>query len=57
MSIFMEVGILLVTNYYEGLVMVLEFNSSGWRMVYDGDRLGFKGEGGVGVAALYSCSA
>lgn len=43
----MEVGILLVTNYYEELDMVLEFNSSGWRMVYDGDGLGFKGEGGV----------
>lgn len=26
-------------------------------MVYDGDGLGLIGEGGVGVAALYSCSA
>lgn len=29
MSIFMEIGILFVTNYYEGVEMVLEFNSIG----------------------------
>lgn len=26
-------------------------------MIYDGDGLGVIGEGGAGVAALYSCSA
>lgn len=57
MSIFMEEGILLVTNYYEGLHMVLDFNSLGGWVVYDGDGLRLKSEGGVGIAALYSCSA
>ena len=56
-SIFMGVGMLFVSNYYEGVEMVLEFNSlCGW-VVYDGDELGLMGEGGAGVAALYSCSA
>lgn len=29
MSIFMELGMLFVTNYYEGTDMMLEFNSMG----------------------------
>lgn len=56
-SIFMGVGMLFVSNYYEGVEMVLEFNSLGGWVVYDGDELGLMGEGGAGVAALYSCSA
>nr|WRO39213.1 NADH dehydrogenase subunit 6 [Eothenomys olitor] len=57
MSVFMEMGMLLVSNYYEGTDLVLEFNSLGGWAVYDGDGLGLMGEGGAGVAALYSCSA
>nr|YP_010902315.1 NADH dehydrogenase subunit 6 [Eothenomys eva]QYK92055.1 NADH dehydrogenase subunit 6 [Eothenomys eva] len=57
MSIFMEMGMLYVANFYEGMDVVLEFNSMGGWVVYDGDGLGLMGEGGVGVAALYSCSA
>nr|QHI39509.1 NADH dehydrogenase subunit 6 [Dicrostonyx torquatus]QHI39600.1 NADH dehydrogenase subunit 6 [Dicrostonyx torquatus] len=57
MSIFMEMGMLFVSHYYEGLDVVLEFNSMGGWAVYDGDGLGLMGEGGAGVAALYSCSA
>nr|ANS57400.1 NADH dehydrogenase subunit 6 [Eothenomys inez] len=57
MSIFMEMGMLFVANYYEAVDAVLEFNSMGGWVVYDGDGLGLMGEGGVGVAALYSCSA
>ena len=56
-SIFMGVGMLFVSNYYEGVEMVLEFNSLGGWVVYDGDEVGLMGEGGAGVAALYSCSA
>lgn len=44
-------------NYYEGIEMMLEFNSMGGWVIYDGDELGYIGEGGAGVAALYSCSA
>nr|UFR83392.1 NADH dehydrogenase subunit 6 [Phenacomys intermedius] len=57
MSIFMEMGMLFVANYYEGMDVVLEFNSLGGWAVYDSDGLGLMGEGGAGVAALYSCSA
>nr|YP_009865081.1 NADH dehydrogenase subunit 6 [Prometheomys schaposchnikovi]QKE47134.1 NADH dehydrogenase subunit 6 [Prometheomys schaposchnikovi]QKE47147.1 NADH dehydrogenase subunit 6 [Prometheomys schaposchnikovi] len=56
MSLFMELGMLFVTEYYEGTSVVLEFNSMGGWVVYDGDELGLMGEEGVGVAALYSCS-
>nr|QYK92263.1 NADH dehydrogenase subunit 6 [Microtus agrestis] len=57
MSIFMGVSMLFVANYYEGMDAMLEFNSMGGWVVYDGDGLGYMGEGGAGVAALYSCSA
>nr|QYK91821.1 NADH dehydrogenase subunit 6 [Neodon sikimensis]QYK92224.1 NADH dehydrogenase subunit 6 [Neodon sikimensis] len=57
MSAFMELGMLFVSNYYEGMNVMLEFNSMGGWVVYDGDGLGYMGEGGAGVAALYSCSA
>nr|UZC29795.1 NADH dehydrogenase subunit 6 [Microtus richardsoni] len=57
MSIFMEVGMLFLSKYYEGMELMLEFNSMGGWAVYDGDGLGLMGEGGAGVAALYSCSA
>lgn len=56
-SIFIELGITFVTNYYEGVEVVLNFNSMGGWVVYDGDELGLIGDGGAGVAALYSCSA
>nr|UFR83353.1 NADH dehydrogenase subunit 6 [Microtus cabrerae] len=57
MSIFMGMGMLFVANYYEGADVMLEFNSMGGWAIYDGDGLGYMGEGGAGVAALYSCSA
>nr|UFR83197.1 NADH dehydrogenase subunit 6 [Alticola tuvinicus] len=57
MSTFMEMGVLFVSDYYENTEMVLEFNSLGGWVVYDADELGLMGEGGAGVAALYSCSA
>nr|QYK92133.1 NADH dehydrogenase subunit 6 [Alexandromys limnophilus] len=57
MSTFMEVGMLFASEYYEGMDLMLEFNSMGGWVVYDGDELGLMGEGGAGVAALYSCSA
>nr|UFR83210.1 NADH dehydrogenase subunit 6 [Blanfordimys juldaschi] len=57
MSIFMGVSMLLVSNYYEGMEVMVEFNSMGGWVIYDGDGMGYMGEGGAGVAALYSCSA
>lgn len=48
---------LFVSDYYEGINVMLEFNSMGGWVVYDGDGLGLMGKGGGGVAALYSCSA
>nr|UFR83132.1 NADH dehydrogenase subunit 6 [Arvicola amphibius] len=57
MSILLELGVLFVSGVYEGTEIVLEFNSVGGWVVYDGDGLGLMGEGGAGVAALYSCSA
>ena len=48
---------LFVSDYYEGINVMLEFNSMGGWVVYDGDGLGLMDEGGAGVAALYSCSA
>nr|YP_010902224.1 NADH dehydrogenase subunit 6 [Microtus maximowiczii]QYK91899.1 NADH dehydrogenase subunit 6 [Microtus maximowiczii]QYK92107.1 NADH dehydrogenase subunit 6 [Microtus maximowiczii] len=57
MSTFMEVGMLIADGLYEGADLMLEFNSMGGWVVYDGDELGLMGEGGAGVAALYSCSA
>lgn len=44
-SIFMELGILFVMNYYDGVEIVLEFNSMDGRVVYDGDEMGLMGEG------------
>nr|QYK92042.1 NADH dehydrogenase subunit 6 [Microtus fortis] len=57
MSTFMEVSVLFVGDFYESADFMLELNSMGGWVVYDGDELGLMGEGGVGVAALYSCSA
>nr|YP_010130020.1 NADH dehydrogenase subunit 6 [Cricetulus sokolovi]QPZ50493.1 NADH dehydrogenase subunit 6 [Cricetulus sokolovi] len=57
MSMFMELGMTFVTKYYEGVELILSFNDVGGWVVYDGDELGLMGEGGAGVAALYSCSA
>ncbi|YP_009316447.1 NADH dehydrogenase subunit 6 (mitochondrion) [Phodopus roborovskii] len=57
MSMFMELGMSVVNKYYEGVDLILELNSMGGWVVYDGDELGLMGEGGAGVAALYSCSA
>nr|AKE36453.1 NADH dehydrogenase subunit 6 [Allocricetulus eversmanni] len=57
MSMFMEAGMAFVSKYYESMELMLSFNSMGGWVVYDGDELGLMGEGGAGVAALYSCSA
>nr|YP_003097147.1 NADH dehydrogenase subunit 6 [Tscherskia triton]ABS28788.1 NADH dehydrogenase subunit 6 [Tscherskia triton]WLV27705.1 NADH dehydrogenase subunit 6 [Tscherskia triton] len=57
MSMFMELGMTLVTEYYEGVGLMLNFDDVGGWLIYDGDELGLMGEGGAGVAALYSCSA
>nr|YP_004300470.1 NADH dehydrogenase subunit 6 [Microtus fortis calamorum]YP_010902237.1 NADH dehydrogenase subunit 6 [Microtus fortis]ADZ23255.1 NADH dehydrogenase subunit 6 [Microtus fortis calamorum]QOU10882.1 NADH dehydrogenase subunit 5 [Microtus fortis pelliceus]QYK91912.1 NADH dehydrogenase subunit 6 [Microtus fortis] len=57
MSTFMEVSVLFVGDFYESADFMLELNSMGGWVVYDGDELGLMGEGGAGVAALYSCSA
>lgn len=48
---------LFVGDFYESADFMLELNSMGGWVVYDGDELGLIGEGGAGVAALYSCSA
>lgn len=45
-------GRYVIGNYYEGVEIVLEFNSTGGWVVYDGDGLGLMGDGGAGVAAL-----
>nr|YP_004300444.1 NADH dehydrogenase subunit 6 [Microtus fortis fortis]ADZ23242.1 NADH dehydrogenase subunit 6 [Microtus fortis fortis] len=57
MSTFMEVSVLFVGDFYESADFMLGLNSMGGWVVYDGDELGLMGEGGAGVAALYSCSA
>nr|YP_009092228.1 NADH dehydrogenase subunit 6 [Lasiopodomys mandarinus]AFL55726.1 NADH dehydrogenase subunit 6 [Lasiopodomys mandarinus]AHG30931.1 NADH dehydrogenase subunit 6 [Lasiopodomys mandarinus]QRV60542.1 NADH dehydrogenase subunit 6 [Lasiopodomys mandarinus]QRV60555.1 NADH dehydrogenase subunit 6 [Lasiopodomys mandarinus]QRV60568.1 NADH dehydrogenase subunit 6 [Lasiopodomys mandarinus] len=57
MSVFMEVSVVLMSDYYEGVGVLVEFSSMGGWVVYDADGLGYMGEGGVGVAALYGCSA
>nr|YP_009490358.1 NADH dehydrogenase subunit 6 [Cricetus cricetus]AWH61882.1 NADH dehydrogenase subunit 6 [Cricetus cricetus] len=57
MSMLMELGMMFVTKYYEGVGLMLSFDSMGGWIVYDSDELGLMGEGGAGVAALYSCSA
>lgn len=43
-SIFMELGMLFLMNY-DGVEIVLEFNSMDGRVVYDGDEKGLMGEG------------
>lgn len=57
MGVLFEGGILLVSGEYEGVEIVVSINDMGGWVVYDGDELGLIGEGGAGVAALYSCSA
>lgn len=47
---------MFVTKYYEGAEIVLEFSSIGGWIIYDGEELGLMGEGGAGLAALYSHS-
>lgn len=56
-SIFMELGVVYADNYYDNIEIMLEFSSMGGWVIYDEDELGLMGEGGAGVAALYSCSA
>ncbi|YP_009538427.1 NADH dehydrogenase subunit 6 (mitochondrion) [Peromyscus maniculatus bairdii] len=57
-GIFMEMGVVYASNEYNlvNSVLVHNSNTGGW-VVYDSDELGLMGEGGAGVAALYSCSA
>nr|YP_009414154.1 NADH dehydrogenase subunit 6 [Neotoma mexicana]ASN66847.1 NADH dehydrogenase subunit 6 [Neotoma mexicana] len=57
MSIFMEVGMVYAVDDDNVVETVLGFSSLGGWVVYDSDELGLMGEGGAGVAALYSCSA
>nr|QOY44640.1 NADH dehydrogenase subunit 6 [Ellobius fuscocapillus] len=57
MCVFLELGLLIMVEYYEYLEPIVEFNSMGGWVVYDGDELGLMGDSGVGVAALYSSSA
>nr|YP_009414219.1 NADH dehydrogenase subunit 6 [Isthmomys pirrensis]ASN67003.1 NADH dehydrogenase subunit 6 [Isthmomys pirrensis]UZH93532.1 NADH dehydrogenase subunit 6 [Isthmomys pirrensis] len=58
MSVFMEVGVVYASDYYSLANFVLGYSvdGGGW-VIYDSDELGLMGEGGAGVAALYSCSA
>nr|QIM14763.1 NADH dehydrogenase subunit 6 [Peromyscus perfulvus] len=57
-SVFMELGVVYASNDYNLADPSVVYNNDmgGW-VVYDSDELGLMGEGGAGVAALYSCSA
>ena len=54
----LEGFVCLVSGEYAGVgyVMGIDNSGGGW-ITYDNDELGLIGEGGAGVAALYSCSA
>lgn len=47
----MRVGILFVTNYYDGIDVRFQFNGVGGSAIYDGDWFGFMGECGAGASA------
>uniref|UniRef100_UPI00315DE567 NADH dehydrogenase subunit 6 n=1 Tax=Nephelomys childi TaxID=2964401 RepID=UPI00315DE567 len=57
-GVMLEGGVVLAVGEYNGAVELVSGmdNSGGW-IIYDVDELGLMGEGGAGVAALYSCSA
>lgn len=57
MSIFIEVGMVYAMDDDNMVEAVVGFTGLGGWVVYDSDELGLMGEGGAGVAALYSCSA
>nr|YP_010574457.1 NADH dehydrogenase subunit 6 [Neotoma albigula]UZH94551.1 NADH dehydrogenase subunit 6 [Neotoma albigula] len=57
MSIFMEVGMVYAMDDDNVVEAVMGFSGLGGWVIYDSDELGLMGEGGAGVAALYSCSA
>lgn len=56
-GVLLEGGVGLVVGEYEGGEVVVGIDNVGGWVIYDSDELGVIGEGGVGVAALYSCSA
>nr|YP_010318575.1 NADH dehydrogenase subunit 6 [Holochilus sciureus]ULD67431.1 NADH dehydrogenase subunit 6 [Holochilus sciureus] len=57
-GVILEAFVYMVSGEYSGGIgyVVAMDNSGGW-VTYDSDELGLMGEGGAGVAALYSCSA
>nr|YP_009109990.1 NADH dehydrogenase subunit 6 [Akodon montensis]AIR76232.1 NADH dehydrogenase subunit 6 [Akodon montensis] len=57
MGVLLEGGVGLVMGEYDGMEVVVGMDNVGGWVMYDNDELGLMGEGGVGVAALYSCSA
>nr|YP_009110003.1 NADH dehydrogenase subunit 6 [Wiedomys cerradensis]AIR76245.1 NADH dehydrogenase subunit 6 [Wiedomys cerradensis] len=52
----LEGGVVLTVDEYNGIEVLVMDDMGGW-VTYDNDELGLMGEGGAGVAALYSCSA
>lgn len=56
-GVMFEGGVVLAVGEYNGGELVVGIDNAGGWVVYDNDELGLIGEGGAGVAALYSCSA
>nr|YP_009413198.1 NADH dehydrogenase subunit 6 [Sigmodon hispidus]ASN66990.1 NADH dehydrogenase subunit 6 [Sigmodon hispidus] len=57
-GILFEAGLLVLAEELGEVDLPLEVvNTMGGWVTYDNDELGLMGEGGAGVAALYSCSA
>lgn len=56
-GVIIECFVYLVSGEFAGVELVGSVDNSGGWVVYDNDELGLMGEGGAGVAALYSCSA
>lgn len=57
-GILFEAGLLVLAEELGEVDLPLEVvNTMGGWVTYDNDELGLIGEGGAGVAALYSCSA
>nr|QOU09813.1 NADH dehydrogenase subunit 6 [Lemniscomys bellieri] len=52
---FVEIGLVYLLDYYDEIELVDLGNLSDW-MMYDIDDVGLMLEGGVGVAAMYSCA-
>lgn len=56
-GVLIEGSIMAVVDSYDGVELVISIDGIGGWVIYDNDELGLMGEGGAGVAALYSCSA